>query len=247
MRVGLVCPYSLDIPGGVQNHVTDLAEALIGRGHDVSVLAPTESTGPRAVRRQRGAGRAGALQRRGRPACRSARSWRRAAALAARRASSTWCTCTSRPPRACRCSALWAAECRSWRRSTRPTRGRGRCRAAAAMLRPSLERIAARIAVSEHARDFSVQHIGGEPVVIPNGLYVDRFRNADPDAGVARSRRRRSLRRPDRRAAQGVRGARSTRSARWLPDRPGLRLLVVGGGRRRRGAGPAARGGRATR
>ena len=42
MRVGLVCPYSLDIPGGVQNHVKDLAEASSGSGHDVSVLAPAE-------------------------------------------------------------------------------------------------------------------------------------------------------------------------------------------------------------
>ena len=40
MRVGLVCPYSLDTPGGVQNHVRGLAEALLARGHDVSVLAP---------------------------------------------------------------------------------------------------------------------------------------------------------------------------------------------------------------
>ncbi len=40
MRVGIVCPYSLDRPGGVQLHVLDLATALIGRGHDVSVLAP---------------------------------------------------------------------------------------------------------------------------------------------------------------------------------------------------------------
>ncbi|MFW2514353.1 glycosyltransferase family 4 protein [Demequina sp. SO4-13] len=40
MRVGIVCPYSMDRPGGVQLHVMDLAEALIGRGHEVSVLAP---------------------------------------------------------------------------------------------------------------------------------------------------------------------------------------------------------------
>jgi phosphatidylinositol alpha-mannosyltransferase len=40
MRIGIVCPYSLDRPGGVQLHVTDLAEALISRGHEVSVLAP---------------------------------------------------------------------------------------------------------------------------------------------------------------------------------------------------------------
>lgn len=40
MRIGIVCPYSLDRPGGVQLHVIDLAEALIARGHEVSVLAP---------------------------------------------------------------------------------------------------------------------------------------------------------------------------------------------------------------
>jgi len=40
MRIGIVCPYSLDRPGGVQLHVIDLAEALISRGHYVSVLAP---------------------------------------------------------------------------------------------------------------------------------------------------------------------------------------------------------------
>ena len=35
-----MCPYSLDRPGGVQLHVLELAEALIKRGHQVSVLAP---------------------------------------------------------------------------------------------------------------------------------------------------------------------------------------------------------------
>jgi phosphatidylinositol alpha-mannosyltransferase len=41
MRIGIVCPYSLDRPGGVQLHVLDLAEALIARGHEVSVMAPS--------------------------------------------------------------------------------------------------------------------------------------------------------------------------------------------------------------
>lgn len=40
MRIGIVCPYSFDRPGGVQLHVMDLAEALFARGHRVSVLAP---------------------------------------------------------------------------------------------------------------------------------------------------------------------------------------------------------------
>ena len=38
----MVCPYSLGTPGGVQNHVRDLAEALLSVGHEVSVLAPVD-------------------------------------------------------------------------------------------------------------------------------------------------------------------------------------------------------------
>jgi phosphatidylinositol alpha-mannosyltransferase len=40
MRIGMVCPYSLDVPGGVQSHVLQLAEVMLARGHEVSVLAP---------------------------------------------------------------------------------------------------------------------------------------------------------------------------------------------------------------
>jgi phosphatidyl-myo-inositol alpha-mannosyltransferase len=40
MRIGMVCPYSLDVPGGVQSHVLQLARVMRARGHEVSVLAP---------------------------------------------------------------------------------------------------------------------------------------------------------------------------------------------------------------
>lgn len=40
MRIGMVCPYSFDVPGGVQAHVLQLAAVLRERGHQVSVLAP---------------------------------------------------------------------------------------------------------------------------------------------------------------------------------------------------------------
>ena len=43
MRVGIVCPYAWDIPGGVSAHVNDLAVNLIRMGHEVSVLAPAEA------------------------------------------------------------------------------------------------------------------------------------------------------------------------------------------------------------
>ena len=42
MRIGLVCPYSLDAPGGVQVHVMELAAELMRRGHEVQVLAPAD-------------------------------------------------------------------------------------------------------------------------------------------------------------------------------------------------------------
>jgi phosphatidylinositol alpha-mannosyltransferase len=40
-KIGIVCPYGWDTPGGVQAHIADLATYLISQGHSVSVLAPT--------------------------------------------------------------------------------------------------------------------------------------------------------------------------------------------------------------
>ncbi|MFP5256036.1 MAG: glycosyltransferase family 4 protein [Acidimicrobiia bacterium] len=48
MRVGLVCPYSLTIPGGVQGQVLGLARSLRGLGHEVRVLAPSDGPPPDA-------------------------------------------------------------------------------------------------------------------------------------------------------------------------------------------------------
>lgn len=46
MRVGLVCPYSFDVPGGVQFHVRDLAQWLNAHGHQAQVLAPADDDSP---------------------------------------------------------------------------------------------------------------------------------------------------------------------------------------------------------
>lgn len=46
MRIALVCPYSLHVPGGVQGQVLGLAAALRARGDEVLVVAP----GPRPRR-----------------------------------------------------------------------------------------------------------------------------------------------------------------------------------------------------
>jgi phosphatidylinositol alpha-mannosyltransferase len=46
VRVGLVCPYSLSLPGGVQGQVLALARALQAQGHDTRVLGPCDGPPP---------------------------------------------------------------------------------------------------------------------------------------------------------------------------------------------------------
>ncbi len=48
MRIGLICPYSLTIPGGVQGQVLGLARALREMGHDTRVLGPCDGPPPDA-------------------------------------------------------------------------------------------------------------------------------------------------------------------------------------------------------
>jgi len=48
VRVGLICPYSLTIPGGVQGQVLGLARSLRALGHDVRVLGPCDGPPPDA-------------------------------------------------------------------------------------------------------------------------------------------------------------------------------------------------------
>lgn len=48
VRIGLVCPYSLSFPGGVQGQVLAQARAMRALGHDVRVLAPCDEAPPEA-------------------------------------------------------------------------------------------------------------------------------------------------------------------------------------------------------
>ena len=48
VRVGLICPYSLTIPGGVQGQVLALARSLRTLGHDTRVLGPCDGPPPDA-------------------------------------------------------------------------------------------------------------------------------------------------------------------------------------------------------
>jgi phosphatidylinositol alpha-mannosyltransferase len=228
VKVGIVCPYSLDVPGGVQNHVKDLAEALIPLGHDVSVLAPSESDDLPAYVVP--AGRAVAVPYNGSVA---RMSFGPVAAARVRRwlHDGAFDVLHLHEPATPSLSllALWAAECpvvATYHSSNDRSRALS---ASAAVLRPSLEKISARIAVSEYARGTQVSHVGGEPVIIPNGLYVDRFCSARP--------------RPDWRGEEATVAfvGRLGEPRKGFPvlaeafaavaaDRPGVRLLVVGGG-----------------
>jgi phosphatidylinositol alpha-mannosyltransferase len=59
--------------------------------------------------------------------------------------------------------------------------------AAHGMLQPFLEKITARIAVSEPARRTLVEHLGGDAILIPNGVAVARFAGAAPLPGWPRA------------------------------------------------------------
>ncbi len=174
MKIGIVCPYSLGTPGGVQNHVRDLAEALLARGHHVSVLAPVDDdqAPPYVV----SAGHAVGVPYNGSVA-RVTFGPRTAARVRSWLADGHFDVVHVHEPTTPSASiiALWAgdgpfvATFHTWQIRSRAMS------AASGLLRPALEKIDARIAVSENARSMMVQHIGGEAVVIPNGLYVDRF------------------------------------------------------------------------
>ena len=179
MKVGIVCPYSLDVPGGVQNHVKDLAEALIALGHDVSVLAPSESDHLPAYVVP--AGRAVAVPYNGSVA---RMSFGPVAAARVRR----WLhdggfdVVHIHEPTSPSLGLLtcWAASgpiVATFHTSNPRSRA---MIAAYSILQAALEKISARIAVSEYARRTLVEHLGGDAVVIPNGVDVDFFARAKP-------------------------------------------------------------------
>lgn len=180
MRVGLVCPYSLDVPGGAQNHVRDLAAALDRRGYDVGVLAPGEDSSglPGYVET---VGKAVAVPYNGSVA-RLAFGPRVAARTRRWLAAGRFDVLHVHEPSVPSVSllALWAAEgpvVATFHTANSRSRTMS---SAAALLRPAMEKISARIAVSEAARSTLVQHLGGEPVVIPNGLDCASFAAATP-------------------------------------------------------------------
>ena len=177
MRIGLVCPYSLDVAGGVQNHVCELAEALTGLGHDASVLAPAAGEvvlPPYVV----SAGRALAVPYNGSVA-RLSFGPRSLARVRRWLESGRFDLLHVHEPTAPSLSLLaaWIADVPTVATfHTAMDGNRSRVMAAAGgVLRPGLQRIAARIAVSPQAEETMRLHLPGTARVIPNGLWVDRF------------------------------------------------------------------------
>lgn len=234
MRIGLVCPYSLDLPGGVQNHVHDLAEALMALGHEVSVLAPAEdetALPPYVV----SAGKAVAVRYNGSVARVSfgpvsaarVRRWLRAGRFDVLHV---------HEPVIPSLSMLAVFAARGPVVATFHTSmTRSRFMAVAHRgLQLVLERITGRIAVSNLARRMQVEHLGGNAVEIPNGVSVARYAGAEPLPGWPGQCR------PGYGGTVGFLG-RFTESRKGFPvlreafvslagQRPGLRMLVAGPG-----------------
>jgi phosphatidylinositol alpha-mannosyltransferase len=172
LRVGIVCPYSLDVAGGVQGHVLDLARALVGLGHHVDVLAPASPSTPVPDFVTRG-GRAVSIPYNGSVARLTfgpvslfrVRRWLRAGAFDVLHLHEPTSPSLSM-------LALVIAEgpvVATFHTSTPRSRTMLFFQP---LLRPMLERVTARIAVSPLARQVYVEHLGGDAVEIPNGVDV---------------------------------------------------------------------------
>jgi phosphatidyl-myo-inositol alpha-mannosyltransferase len=229
VKIGLVCPYTWDVPGGVQAHVHDLALALIGLGHDVSVITPAddESALPPYIT---STGRAvpvpynGAVARMafGPLSARRVRRWLREGDFDVVHVHEPTTPSLS-------LLATWSFDgpiVATFHTSVQ----RARTLAAAyPILQTALEKISARIAVSQAARRTLVEHLGGDAVMIPNGVSMSTFADVEPFPGWPRDG-----------GALGFLG-RFDEARKGLPVllaafeklaavRPGLRLLIAGPG-----------------
>jgi phosphatidylinositol alpha-mannosyltransferase len=178
VRVGLICPYSLTLPGGVQGQVLGLGRALRRLGVDARVLGPCDGPPPDASVTPlgnsipaAGNGSMAAIAPDPAASLRTIRALRDEAfdvvhlheplvpgpTLTALVFSDTPVVGTFHR----------AGEGR-WYRTVRP------------LVRRSAARLAVRAAVSEQARDTAARIIGGEYELVWNGIDVDAYERARP-------------------------------------------------------------------
>ena len=176
MRIGLVCPYTFDVPGGVQAHVRDLAESLISLGHDVSVLAPVDDPDGELPDFVVPAGRAFPVPYNGSVArlafgplsLARTRRWLRKGRFDVLHLHEPTVPSVSM-------LALFAAQgpiVATFHTATARSRA---LEVFGTALQPGLEKISGRIAVSPAARRVVMEHLGHDAVLIPNGVDVSRF------------------------------------------------------------------------
>ncbi len=232
MKVGLVCPYSFDIPGGVQAHVADLARTLIGLGHHVSVLAPGDDSDGTVEFPEFlvPSGRSLPIPYNGSVARLSfgpvsytkVRRWIRAGHFDVLHVHEPVAPSLSMMAMIVADGPIVA----TFHTANPKSRMLG---AFQGVLQPFLEKVTGRIAVSELARQVQVEHLGGDAVVIPNGVDVKFFDGAAPLPGY-----------PRRGGTVGFVG-RFDESRKGMPvlldalrlmlrSRPDLQLLVAGSG-----------------
>jgi phosphatidyl-myo-inositol alpha-mannosyltransferase len=187
LRVGMVCPYSFDVPGGVQNHVLGLARYLRQAGHRPYVLAPGElrsSTAALDLENFASVGAAMPVPYNGSVArvnfgplsAARVRRWLRNGKFDLIHIHEPITPSIS-------LLALWAAEqpvVATFHTATPRSRS---MQLASGVLRAAIEKIDAGIAVSESARNVVVQHLGRDAVVIPNGIRFDDFAKRRPSTG----------------------------------------------------------------
>jgi phosphatidylinositol alpha-mannosyltransferase len=176
-RIGIVCPYGWDTPGGVQSHVGDLAQYLIRQGHYVSVLAPAidEDNLPDFVT---SAGRPIAIPYNGAVArvlfgpiaFSRVRQWI---------ANGNFDVLHLHEPAIPSISLLacWAAEGPMVGTFHAAAKRQKVTFAVAPILEPVIEKLTARIAVSEAARETLTEHLETDAIVVPNGIYADLYRD----------------------------------------------------------------------
>ena len=177
LKIGIVCPYSWDTPGGVQNHIRDLAEFLITAGHQVSVLAPAidEDKLPSYVVN---AGKPisipynGAVARVlfGPVAFSRVRQWI---------SNGDFDLLHLHEPAIPSISLLacWAADGPMVGTFHAAAKRQKIIFAIGPILEPAIEKLSARIAVSEAARLTLTDHLDTDAIVIPNGIYASRYHN----------------------------------------------------------------------
>ncbi|MFV9636412.1 glycosyltransferase family 4 protein [Mycobacterium neumannii] len=178
MRIGMVCPYSFDVPGGVQSHVLQLAEVMQSLGHHVSVLAPS-SPGAQLPDYVVSGGKAVPIPYNGSIA-------RLRFGPATHRLVKRWLAdghfdvLHLHEPNAPSLSmlALNIAEGPIIATFHTSTTKSLTLTVFEPILRPMHEKIVGRIAVSDLARRWQMEALGSDAVVIPNGVDVAAFASA---------------------------------------------------------------------